>query len=418
MSFLVSTISSDVLIKDLGLYLSHPTIDRDISLEFNPEDIAHSANLTAAISQPGAVLVAKLSKEEYGIEIIDGYFYNPYILLQENLNPEFKEQIITAKEIKATDINALIYPGVFPIQVSSTTNSTRRIVSNGAAFESWLLDSGDIVVITGSAAAGRYRVDTVIDQKTFSVIEPLASTAGVGTISIYHPVGASITGFNPSGLFSTSALNVQDAIKDLDGYISTLGVGTSSIAHDDYDTLVHNLAENNYEEYTYTGLRISSIISWTDIFKTTKIRESSFTYLGSRVSSEVNIQYDSYGAETQRLLKNYTYTGRFLSNVSITEFGGTTQIEHEYLDTLVHNLAETSYEEYSYTGARVSNITVWNSSSKTTKIREYQYTYSGRKVSQTIEIQYNSLGIEVERLTSSIGYAANQVVNISMVESI
>jgi len=86
--------------------------------------------------------------------------------------------------------------------------------------------------------------------------------------------------------------------------------------------------------------------------------------------------------------------------------GGITEEEHRTLDQLVHDLAEDYYEEYTYTGNKVTNITVWTDSGKTKKIREEQYTYSGSRVTQVVTIQYDSDGNEFERLTESYTYAS------------
>jgi hypothetical protein len=314
MEFLVSTIVSNVFLTDLGLYLTHPTTDRDIAVDFSAEEIAHSVSLTAAITQPGATLSVKVTTEEYGNIVVDGYFYNPYLFLQENITAEFKEKIVTTDEITARNTNVLIYPGVFPIQVSSTTSATKRVVCNNAAFQTWLLDAGDIIVITGSAAAGIYTVAAIINQITFDVVESIVSTMGTGSLSAYHPPGAKIVGFDSTGLTTTTATNVQDAIAAIDGYIINAGLTN----HHLIDDIVHAIAENNYTEYTYIGTNVSNITIWTTPAKIIKIREQQFSYNGIKVSQEIEIQYNAAGTEIQRLTTNYTYSGsRIISSTSV-----------------------------------------------------------------------------------------------------
>lgn len=79
-------------------------------------------------------------------------------------------------------------------------------------------------------------------------------------------------------------------------------------------------------------------------------------------------------------------------------------IQSEELDSLVHNLSEDYYSETTFQIGRATNITVWTDSNKTTKVREYQYTYERGSVTQEVRIQYDTNGVEVQRLTLSYTY--------------
>lgn len=89
--------------------------------------------------------------------------------------------------------------------------------------------------------------------------------------------------------------------------------------------------------------------------------------------------------------------------------------DHRDLDQLVHNIAETSYEQFTYSGNRVTNAIIWTDSGMTTKIREEQFTYSGNKVATAITIQYDGAGSAVETLTETYSYSGNKVINIDRV---
>jgi hypothetical protein len=66
---------------------------------------------------------------------------------------------------------------------------------------------------------------------------------------------------------------------------------------------------------------------------------------------------------------------------------------HERLDTLVHEIDETSYDEATYSGSDISAYTVWTSATKTRKVREELYTYDvGHRVSQVVTRQYDADG--------------------------
>ena len=73
---------------------------------------------------------------------------------------------------------------------------------------------------------------------------------------------------------------------------------------------------------------------------------------------------------------------------------------HRAYDQLVHNIAETSYLEVTRNGSgRITNVTYYTDSGKTTKIRECQVTRTFGKVSQIVVIQYNGAGAIAETLT-------------------
>ena len=93
------------------------------------------------------------------------------------------------------------------------------------------------------------------------------------------------------------------------------------MSHDDLDDLTHNLAESYYEEFTYTGSKVSGIVVWTNISKVLKVRETLLSYSGSKVLQEVNIQYDALGAEKQRLTATYSYSGSSISSITVVEIG-------------------------------------------------------------------------------------------------
>lgn len=93
--------------------------------------------------------------------------------------------------------------------------------------------------------------------------------------------------------------------------------------------------------------------------------------------------------------------------------GGITAEEHRGLDQLVHGLAENFFEEYTYSGGQVTNVTTWETVGKLKKIREEQYTYSGGKVSQVVIIQYDGSGNELERVTESYIYSGSKVVSVT-----
>jgi hypothetical protein len=96
---------------------------------------------------------------------------------------------------------------------------------------------------------------------------------------------------------------------------------------------------------------------------------------------------------------------------------GITEAQHEVLDTLVHDLSETSYLEVTRTSGQVSDVTVWTDSGKTIKVREALVTRSAGQASVVVEKQYNGAGTLVQTLAHTITRSAGQVASIATVET-
>lgn len=109
--------------------------------------------------------------------------------------------------------------------------------------------------------------------------------------------------------------------------------------------------------------------------------------------------------------------------VDLLEAGGAglTPTQHEDLDTLVHRLSENFYTAVTRDGiGRAVNITTYTDVTETLKIREHQVTFAGpftRRPAQTIDIQYDGAGVEVQRLTKTYTYVGIRLDTITAVET-
>jgi len=97
--------------------------------------------------------------------------------------------------------------------------------------------------------------------------------------------------------------------------------------------------------------------------------------------------------------------------------GGITEGQHELLDTLVHNLSETCYQEILRSAGKVSQVIVWTDDGKTTKVRQMDLTRSGGKVSQITLIQYDGGGSVKQTLVGSLNRTDGKVTSIDWVET-
>jgi len=97
---------------------------------------------------------------------------------------------------------------------------------------------------------------------------------------------------------------------------------------------------------------------------------------------------------------------------------GITEAQHEALDTIVHDIDESSYDEVTYgSGNLVSTYIVWETAAKLKKIREEQYTYSGSKVSQSVTIQYDGTGAVKMTVTETYTYSGSRVTSVTRTKS-
>ena len=99
--------------------------------------------------------------------------------------------------------------------------------------------------------------------------------------------------------------------------------------------------------------------------------------------------------------------------------GGITASSHRVLDQLVHDISEDSYEEFTYSAGKITNVTVWTDSGKTVKIREQSITYAGNKVSTIVSKQYDGSGTIIvgETETETFAYSGNEISDVTRVMS-
>lgn len=96
---------------------------------------------------------------------------------------------------------------------------------------------------------------------------------------------------------------------------------------------------------------------------------------------------------------------------------GITEPQHEALDTLTHEITETSYDEVTYSGGNPTSYIVWETAAKLKKVREETYSYVSGKVSQAVTKQYDGTGTLKATLTEDYTYAGSKVTSITRTRS-
>ena len=97
-----------------------------------------------------------------------------------------------------------------------------------------------------------------------------------------------------------------------------MGAGLTEERHRDVDQLVHEIAEDSFTEFVYTGSRIDAIEVYTDATKTILIRTETFTYAGNRVTKIVTKQHDASGSliTGETLTEDITYVGNKVDDIA------------------------------------------------------------------------------------------------------
>lgn len=92
----------------------------------------------------------------------------------------------------------------------------------------------------------------------------------------------------------------------------------------------------------------------------------------------------------------------FTCNVTVTASGGLTLEDHENIDSLVHNISEDTYTEIIRDGGKVTEVDTLTAPAGT-DVRKVLVTRDPNGVvTGTVDIQYNSAGVEIQRLITTI----------------
>jgi hypothetical protein len=173
------------------------------------------------------------------------------------------------------------------------------------------------VIKQESTAGGGDSADERVYEQPIDDFEDLLSATGLG---FQEPGGGpsrtqTVKVWRDGGImrFKDTA-TTEKSLADL----AASAAGISAATHRTLDQLVHEIAENSFDEPTYTGSRADTLVTWTDSGKTQKIREELYTYTGSKVTTIVTKQYDGAGAliTGETMTETIAYTGNTVSNIT------------------------------------------------------------------------------------------------------
>jgi hypothetical protein len=94
--------------------------------------------------------------------------------------------------------------------------------------------------------------------------------------------------------------------------------------------------------------------------------------------------------------------------------GGITEAEHQDLDTLVHAIAETSYDEVTRADGRISRVITWTSPAKLLKIREIAIVRDSiGRIAQCVWTQYDYTGAVKETMVETFARSCSSVSSVT-----
>lgn len=311
MQFLVSTTGSTVPLKDLGPEIQNPTTDRDLALEFSPEDLFRSLDLASAIQ--GGQLTLRISSASGGLVSITADEYEPALVFQSDITV-IPNNVPTSEELAATKISTPVQYNTFPLTVSSTTAIANIVVSNSAKFVDYRVSSGDTAYLYGTGGSdGYFTVNYVIDNKKLVTVQSLANTMGTGRLVILYPPGSTKIGVDTTGFINSSASSLQQTLFDLD---QSIGSSLTETEHEKLRQLIHFINEGPAEGFASGAYKEvlpannpfpTQIVWWESSAKTQKIYEKLISYsLGKSKPSP--IQWKMYAEDGTTLLTTVTDT--------------------------------------------------------------------------------------------------------------
>jgi len=227
MALRVSTVTADVIIRDLGITVVHPTTDRDLSLEFSALELKTSEDLTAAIQN------GDLTADDgtYTIYAVD---YDPDEVLIQQLGFRGDDKYISYDELRSNG-DVPVVSGTFPLALNSTSSITRNVYVPGGKWITWEISPRDKVEITGCAASGIYIIESISDQQNFIVEDAIPTSTG-GSISIYHPNAAAFIGTDDTNFSLISGVNLQAVLESIDDQLGSGGFSDELIKISSNDT--------------------------------------------------------------------------------------------------------------------------------------------------------------------------------------
>jgi len=166
-------------------------------------------------------------------------------------------------------------------------------------------------------------------------IGPLtASMVLVGSSNVATYISGVLSGNFITGTFYGDGSQIKGLVTTLNNLTGTITILSSSDFlkinsfsngqiivsgnHKYIDQLTHNISENFYEEFTYSGNNIMSATIYSSPAKTLKIREENFIYAENKILTSSFIQYDLQGIEVERLIQKYNYSGNTIVSVTGT----------------------------------------------------------------------------------------------------
>lgn len=287
--------------------------------------------------------------------------------------------------------------------ISITASSKTIIVSDGLNSYDSPSESGDFVVISGTTSSnGKYTINQVINDTTFTINESIISSGNIGTATFIYPAGSKKIGFDKTGLSYITSSNVEGALKELDSAISTIAIGgggttnqRSLILLSGTDGPFESFASGTYKETLPSGNMFPTSITWWDSSsKTSKILEKAISYGSNKQPNSITYKvYDIDGISVlSTAADTITYSGSFeisrTRSITVTpsvNAGQRTLTLLSGVDGPFETFASGAFKEILPSASPFPTSFIWwESSAKLKKILEKTMSYTANKLPSLI----------------------------------
>lgn len=129
--------------------------------------------------------------------------------------------LVSEDELGANYKSSVIESNTFPVSVASTDSTSKTVtVDSSEDINDWDIQVGDTAEIAGGTPDGDYTIASIVNDTEFTVEESIPDSSNEGDLTVYHPPGAILIGFDDRNLSDISGADLQGLLESIDQHVS------------------------------------------------------------------------------------------------------------------------------------------------------------------------------------------------------